>query len=336
MPEGPLTMAGGMPLDLCLGDLRKGQRDSLGANVRDILFRGRDYAIYRSDRGVYVHFADDPTVERSQRAAYAKLCVQLCELRYLTSQLRAGGMHRLLGRFAGQDSLFDHNMAQALMLLMESVAQRSAGNAADANAAEQEAKDIARRALDMAVRRNTIDNTIRYVSTCVLFGLVWLALMLVLWLSWRGAGHMREYLLASATGIVGAVFSVIVRAQGLELRPCDDSGMNKLMSLIRVGMGGIAGPALFLLLMTVSANAVGGGVGMPPAASDGFLRMVAVIGLIGGFAERLVPDLVRGAAEGMERRAGSAGQSASPVPAVVPAAGDEAPAGTAVAGLAGG
>ncbi len=256
MPEAPFTLPGTTPPSgLSLDELQKGKPDSIGATVRDILFRSSDYAIYRSDRGVYVQFSDDKAKEHLQRSAYVKLSVQICELRYLTSQMRPGALSRLIGGLAARNSLYDHNMAQALMLLMESVAQRTSGQGDEATATEQQAKDIAQRALDMAVQRNTVDNTIRYVRTCVLFGLGWLLVALGVYLYWANTGQTQYYFLASATGIVGAVFSVIVRAQAFELKPCDHSGMNKLMSLIRVGMGGIAGPALFLLLMTVSASA---------------------------------------------------------------------------------
>ena len=312
MPEAPFALSGRAPTPgLSLGDLQRGKPDSIGATVRDLLFRGQDYAIYRSDRGVYVHFSDDKATEYTQRAAYVKLSAQLCELRYLTSQMRSGGLG-LFGRSAAQASLYDHNMAQALMLLMESAAQRAAGQGAEAAATEQEAKDIAQRALDMAVRRNTVDNTIRYVRTCVLFGIIWLLIVLIGYLYWAHSNQVQYYLLASATGILGAVFSVIVRAQAFELKPCDESSLNKLMSLIRVGIGGIAGPTLFLLLITVSANALAGTVDITKAPStdmDGFIRMVAIIGLIGGFAERLVPNLVRSAADKIENRAGTPGQA---------------------------
>jgi hypothetical protein len=54
MPEGMISVKTkpARP-DLPLEKLEKGGTDALGARVRDILFRGRDYAIYRSDRGVY-------------------------------------------------------------------------------------------------------------------------------------------------------------------------------------------------------------------------------------------------------------------------------------------
>jgi hypothetical protein len=297
-------------LSIC--DLQIGCKDSIGEKVLAILFRGHDYAIYRSNRGVYVHFSDDLKAEQDQRSAYAKLSIQLCELRYLTSQMQSGVLGPLVGRLVRRDSLYQHNMAQALMLLMESVTRRASDQTDEAAALEQLAKSIAQRALDMAVQRNTLDNTMRYVRTCVLFGILWLALAVAFDQFWGIDAQLQYYILASATGVVGAVFSVIVRAQAFELKPCDDSGMNKLMSLIRVGMGGIAGPALLLLLTTFAANAMVSNIDMSkPASMDtfGFLRMVAIVGLIGGFAERLVPNLVRGAADKMEGRSGTPGQA---------------------------
>jgi hypothetical protein len=70
---------------------------------------------------------------------------------------------------------------QALMLLMETAAMRARNDETGANATEKEASDIANRALDMAVKRNTTDNTIRYVRTCVLFGIFWLAAGFIIW-----------------------------------------------------------------------------------------------------------------------------------------------------------
>jgi hypothetical protein len=298
-----------------LCELKEGNADAIGAIVRCVAFRGTDYAIYRSERGVYVQFSDDPIKRQSQMAAYVKLSVQICELRYLTSQMRPGIIGRF-GRHYRQDTLYDHNMGQALMLLMESSSQRTSNHATDADATEKRASDIAQRALDMAVLRNTADNTISYVVTCVLFGIFWLLATLALHLTYADTGRGSYYVLASATGIIGAIFSVIVRAQGLGLKPAADSNMNYLMSFIRVGMGGIAGPVLFLLLMTVSANFLGGSDESKVAVgSTAYIQMVAIIGLIGGFAERLVPTLVQGAADKLESKSGTPGQAVQEVKA---------------------
>jgi hypothetical protein len=128
--------------DFRLCELKEGSPDAIGAIVRSIAFRGKDYAIYRSARGVYVQFSDDTATRQSQMAAYVKLSVQICELRYLTSQMRPGIIAQIC-RHSKQDTLYDHNMGQALMLLMESAAQRASSQSTDAEATENRASDIA-------------------------------------------------------------------------------------------------------------------------------------------------------------------------------------------------
>lgn len=317
MPEGSTKSEIGPSLQQNCGlrDLSVGKPDSIGATVRDILFRGSTYAIYRSDRGVYVHFSDDEDVEQAQRQAYTLLAGQICELRYLSCEMSASVLNRipLLSRFVRRrDSLYEHNMAQALMLLMESSAQRTAKKDDAATATEKRAKEIADRALDMAVRRVTIDNTIRYVTTCVIFGVVWVAALLPFCFP-AVTDYRGRLILASIMGTVGAVFSVIVRAQAFELKPCDDSRLNKLMGTIRVGMGGIAGPTLLLLFATVFAETqLGHNYNSTANLASEIVPIVAIIGLVGGFAERLVPNLVRSTIDKVEFRAGTPVQATNP------------------------
>jgi hypothetical protein len=187
MPEGNVNLSHEHTgVSLC--QLERGKPDAIGAEVQSIEFRGDDYAIYRSDRGVFVHFSDDQEIHRDQVAEYVKLSAQLCELRYLTNQMRQTISSRLLHR-PHRATLFDYNIGQALMLLMETASQRRAGRIAEADATEKHATDIAQRALDMAIQRNTTDNTIRYVRTCVTFGLIWLGGLLFLQHFFTGAGE---------------------------------------------------------------------------------------------------------------------------------------------------
>jgi hypothetical protein len=314
MPEG---LAGAEIPDseptCLLAGLKPGKRDSLGALVHEILFRGPEYAIYSSDRGVYVHFSDDKSIEKDQRQAYTTLSGQICELRYLTSQMHGsswptfgGSGLRTRTMRQREPTIYDHNMAQALMLVMESQAERACGNADDAKNTENRAKEIADRALDMAVRRVTADNTIRYVSTAITAGLVWLLFTLVL-LFFIHDRNWGLILISSLTGVLGAIFSVTFRAQAFELKPCDDSQLNKLMAMIRVGMGGIAGPSLLLLVLSAFAKSE-----ITLTGDDHHIAiMVAALGLISGFAERLVPNVVQSAAAKIESQAGTPVQAAA-------------------------
>jgi len=88
------------PFLLC--ELQEGKSDKLGHIVEDILWMGRNYAIYRTERGVYLHFSDVPAEEADQRSRFTDICPELCELRYFTSQCA-----HLLAR----DS--DHDLASA-------------------------------------------------------------------------------------------------------------------------------------------------------------------------------------------------------------------------------
>jgi hypothetical protein len=82
-------------------------------------------------------------------------------------------------------------------------------------------------------------------------------------------------------------------------------------------MGGIAGPILLLLVMTVFSNAV---AGMTDLAKEttltvGLVQMIVIIGILAGFAERLVPNLVQDAADKIQTRAGTPGQASQGMPA---------------------
>ena len=68
--------------------------------------------------------------------------------------------------------------------------------------------------------------------------------------------------------------------------------------------------------MTLSVNALAGTLdfGKDAVGTPGFIRMGAIIGLLGGLAERLVPNLVQAAADKMGR-AGTPGQAAQAVKA---------------------
>jgi len=143
-----------------LRQLQAGNSDKLGHRVEDILWVGRNYVVYRSEKGVYVQFSDDPQEEATQRASFTKICPELCELRYFTAQIRPSW--RSFAGHRDRSSLYDHNIAQAIMLVMERRVD--------------EGKEIAKQALNMVTSRATNDNTIRYVRVCVVSWIICIAL----------------------------------------------------------------------------------------------------------------------------------------------------------------
>ena len=269
---------------LYLRDLKRGSPDKLGNTVQEIMWAGAHYAVYCSDKGIYVHFSDCPEIEKEQRAHFSQICPELCELRYLTAQMHGW---RPWSR-PPQHSLYEHNMAQALMLMMESQVTP--------------AKQIAGQALAMAVRRVTNDNTIRYVRACLIFGGFCVALgALVLWLlagQADVAARWSPYVLGGMFGALGAIFSIVTRLEAFELKPCNEPRMNYWMSATRVLVGVMSAVALLLFADTLMTDLLGKLTdGVKHVTEIGRNQLlwpaVAVLGFIGGFAERLIPNILR-------------------------------------------
>jgi hypothetical protein len=255
-----------------LHDLERGHKDKLGNKVEDILWIGTYYAIYRSEKGVYVQFSDCPKREADQRQRFADLCPELCELRYLTRQMRPSWIFRSIRR--DPSSLYEHNIAQAMMLVMEGKLEPG--------------KRLAQHALDMAVQRVTNDNTVRYFGSCLLW---WLVSVIALGAVLPHEFHsltlqVQPFFVAGIAGATGAVLSVATRLEAFKLRPCNQSNMNYWMSGIRVGIGVVAGAILLLLEPTILSDT------MKHLVPQGDWQPSAVLGLIGGLAERFVPNLL--------------------------------------------
>jgi hypothetical protein len=260
-----------------LGELKAGKSDKLGNKILELLWFGRNYAIYRSAKGVHVHFSDCLEEEKEQRERFTAICPELCELRYLTSKMRSN-LFGWRGRF-DQSSLYDHNIAQAVMLTMENHVEP--------------AREIAKHALIMAAQRATNDNKLIYVRAAVICWIVFIITGIIFY--HYSTSELWPYVVAAMAGGTGALFSIATRLQEFELRPCDQSNMNKWMSMIRIGVGVIAGASVLILLCFSDA------VKQPSSAIAPIPWTVATfLGLIGGFAERLVPSLFRRAVETIE------------------------------------
>jgi hypothetical protein len=290
-------LAGGGPCtkQFRLHQLQPKSHDKLGHLVEDILWVGRSYVVYRSEKGVYVQFSDDPEEEATQRRRFTEVCPELCELRYFTPQIRSTWNFP----FGSQDrsSLFDHNIAQAIMLVMEGRVDTG--------------KQIAEQALKMAVIRVTNDNTIRYALACLMSWFAWIVLgilVFALLLLFSPSSHLAQlYVVAGVSGATGAMLSVATRLQAFRLQPCNQSNMNYYMSAIRVGTGLIAGLALLLLAPSILSTAMQNLVpkwGNPPEWES-----AAALGLVAGFAERLIPNMMRWTAGQMEPSFGTPAQA---------------------------
>jgi hypothetical protein len=276
-----------------LCQLRVGEKDKLGYVVNDILWVGRNYKIYRSERGIYVHFSDIFQEEEIQRSRFTEICPELCELRYLICQMRSWKLP--FGLRDESISLYDHNIAQAMMLVLENRVEVG--------------KKIAQAALAMAVERLTNDHTISYAWCALIFWCLCLVLGVAALALWNSDGYeeLRLLLVAGMFGATGAVLSIATRLQAFRLRPCKQSKMNYLMSVIRVGIGIIAGFTLFLLAPTALSDTMTKFIphwGPPPG-----WQAAAALGLLAGFAERLVPNMMKWTTAQIEPSVGTPAQA---------------------------
>jgi hypothetical protein len=279
------------PLMLC--DLREGGPDKLGHIIEEMLWVGSNYAIYKTKKGVYVQFSDDEEQAEEQRRTFIKICPELCELRYLTPQIQSAGPR---WKNCDGSSLYDHNIAQAIMLAMERDVDTG--------------KKIAQQALKMAVDRVTNDNTIRYVrmslvawlSIIVLGAVAGLALRFV----WPASPEPLHYLVAGIAGAPGAKLSIATRLQSFRLKPCNQSNMNYWMSVIRIGTGVIVGMVLLLFAPAILSDLIKNLFHSPPEPS---LETAAALGFVAGFAERLVPNIARWTSGQLEPSFGTPSQA---------------------------
>jgi hypothetical protein len=312
MPDGEIhSMTGLGEQNPLPGKLHISGTDQFGNAVREMLWRGMDYDIYRSDNGIFIRFSDDKDQEKKQRERFIAICPELCELRYLTSQMDGGPLDiwnvlrlyvinwlmrkkRDYPRRSAVRGLYDHNIAQALMLAMEGQ--------------EPMAKSLAKEALAMAVQRTTNDNTIRYVAACLGFGLLWIVISLTLFV-FSLSPSVQYCLLASAFGAAGAVLSIITRVEVFELKPCQESGMNYWMSVIRVCMGVISGVVILLLASTLLSDSIGKLMGPMDLRGEIAWPGVALLGFLGGFSERMIPTILQKTAANVDASSGTPAQA---------------------------
>jgi hypothetical protein len=185
-------------------------------------------------------------------------------------------------------------------------------------------RKIAQKALEMAVERVTNDNTIRYVRASLGFWLSAIALgavvlgavlLLVPKLGLNLGAELSLFVGAGMAGATGAMLSIATRLQSFRLKPCNQSDMNYWMGRIRIGIGVIAGLILFLISPSVLSDPIRhliphlkGQLGQEAAVVYTWEAAV-VLGLIAGFAERLIPNIMRWTSRQLEPSFGTPSQA---------------------------
>jgi hypothetical protein len=247
-----------------LADIRVGNKDGRGLPITYIYaFQPDEYAVYQAGE-VMVHFADDPGKAQAQRKAILPI-----------SSARAG-VNALVQGLACRE-VCDRQVAYALQLALDGDI-----DGAKATVAAAKAFVLAKR----AARGRFQYLKWSFGTAAVLIGLLFLVSRF-----YPFEEASSNLWLAGKAGLVGAAFSIALAIRGRTVALDTDLLDNVTDGTLRLLIGVISAGVLLLLLAS----------GLLPSLKIGEAnfggsaltwQMVLVVGFVGGFLERLVPDLL--------------------------------------------
>ena len=247
-----------------LRDIRVGNKDGRGVSITQIYAaESGKYAIYQAGE-VMVHFADNPEIKQAQRKAILPVSAARAEVNALVQGLPCR-------------DICDRQLAYALQLALDDDIDGAKGTVAAAKAFV-----LGKR----AARGRFQYLKWSYGAAAVLIGLLFVASRF-----YPFQEASSDLWLAAKAGLIGAAFSVALAIRSRTVALDTDLLDNVTDGTLRLLIGVISAGVLLLLL----------GCGILPSLkigdanfSGGALtwQMVLVIGFVGGFMERLVPDLL--------------------------------------------
>ncbi len=258
-----------------IAELEVGKSDGLGEAVK--LIYGRNpphYAVFGTEQRVLVQFADAPAQANEQRKAFAVLNPIRGEINGLIDGWRT----KTVGRRDKAES-FDRRVGDALIVAFE-------GDIEGARALLDKIK------ADILADRTALAR-LQYVAAaagCVLvaalIGAVAHRPEILPRLGLEGeAGALFE---PSGAGGLGAFFSIALGVRDRTVLPDLQALANTMDAALRVLIGVIAASMLVALLIAKVARL---GLGDGDVTSTSWL-LIFIVGFLGGFSERLVPDLL--------------------------------------------
>ena len=242
---------------------------------------GVDFKVYGTCSGVFIHFSDCGRIAQGQRCLFNQIHPRLSELRFLTSRM---GITSFLGRY----KIFNTNTDWFYQEMAGSIVQALADRC-------KHARDMLAFVTEMASERVMNENRVRYLVACVAIAVLGICTLHLFPRSIQQ--DVEPYITAIRFGALGAVFSILMSIRALALVPSRHSMMNYMMGGLRVLTGMIAGGVLVLVIQSDLIGPLAA-VKQSLASSDPkAFELAALLGFVAGFAERLVPNMMTGAAE---------------------------------------
>jgi hypothetical protein len=248
-----------------LEDVELGKPDREGHPIKYIYAaQAGEYVIYKADDQVRIHFSDDSAQAGKQRKSLLPLNSARAEVNSLLQGLPCR-------------EIFDRQLAHALQLAFDG----------DVDGA----KEITGAAKAAVLAKRAARGRFQYLKWS--YGAAVLLTALLFMASWLYPFHEAsgDLWLAAKAGLVGAAFSIALAIRGRTVAPDTDLLDNVTDGTLRLVIGIISAGVLLLLFKSGIVPALKIGDADFKASSLTW-EMVLVIGFLGGFLERLVPDLL--------------------------------------------
>jgi len=263
----------------CVAQIAIGALDAAGASILSVYYKQTpDYAVYRTSERVMVHFADDPAEAKAQSTALAQLNPVRGEVNGLIDGWRSSGDPKKIHK----EKLYDRRVADSLIAALQ-------GDLPGAMALMVSTKqDIVDERTSWARFEYLIVASVAAAVIAILGWLIsadWFRQLVDL----PSMAQMLGF--AAALGAMGAFFSIALgirsRTVLTDLRFRDNSAD----AILRLVIGAISA-VLLICLVKLKAVTIGIGDSTLQGSLDGPGLYILIVAFVGGFSERMIPDLL--------------------------------------------